>query len=106
MRNSNAKVFEVVIAVHEYDSILRPAMTTKNIINTSVVPNVLYLPIECVHHSDSLAYVYLVNRRMRQQIKTGLTNENQIIVKEGLKEGDEVYLAPPEDAVEWKMERL
>jgi hypothetical protein len=106
MRSSNAKVFEVVINVHEYDSILRPAMTTKNIINTSTVPNVLYLPIECVHNSDSLSYVYLVGKKVKQQIRTGLTNENQIIIKEGLKEGDEVYMAPPEDAIDWKLLKL
>ncbi len=106
MRSSNAKVFEVVINVHEYDSILRPAMTTKNIINTSTVPNVLYLPIECVHNSDSLSYVYMVGKKVKQQIRTGLTNENQIIIKEGLKEGDEVYMAPPEDAIDWKLLKL
>src|SRR5690606_2594225 len=37
MRNSNAKVFEVRIRVNEFDSILRPAMTTKNTIITSVI---------------------------------------------------------------------
>ncbi len=106
MRNSNAKVFEVVIKVHEYDSILRPAMTTKNIINTSVIPKVLYIPIESVHNSDTITYVYMVNHRTKQQIRTGATNENQIVVKEGLKEGDEIYLSPPEKASEWKLTRL
>lgn len=106
MRNSNAKVFEVKIRVHEYDSILRPAMTTKNIINTSVIPKALFLPIESVHNSDSLTYVYLTGRNVKQQIRTGATNENQIIVKEGLKEGDEVYLSAPEDATDWKLNEL
>jgi HlyD family secretion protein len=106
MRNSNAKVFEVKIRVHEYDSILRPAMTTKNIINTSVIPKALFLPIESVHNSDTITYVYLTDRKMKQQIRTGATNENQIIVKEGLKEGDEVYLSVPEKAVDWKLNEL
>jgi RND family efflux transporter MFP subunit len=106
MRNSNAKVFEVKIRVHEYDSILRPAMTTKNIINTSVIPKALYLPIESVHNSDTITYVYLADRKMKQQIRTGATNENQIVVKEGLKEGDEVYLSVPEKAVDWKLNEL
>lgn len=106
MRNSNAKVFEVKIQVHEFDSILRPAMTTKNIINTSVIPKMLYIPIESVHNSDSITYVYLYKKNVKKQIKTGLTNENQIIVKEGLKEGDDIYLAPPEDAEEWELIKL
>lgn len=106
MRNSNAKVFEVKIKVHEFDSILRPAMTTKNTINTSVIPKVLYIPIESVHNSDSVTFVYMANKRIKQQIKTGLTNENQIIVQQGLKEDDEIYLSPPEDADEWKLNKL
>lgn len=106
MRNSNAKVFEVKIKVHEFDSILRPAMTTKNTINTSVIPKVLYIPIESVHNSDSVTFVYMANKRIKQQIKTGLTNENQIIVQQGLKEDDEIYLSPPEDADEWKLIKL
>ncbi len=106
MRNSNAKVFEVVIHVNEYDSILRPAMTTKNIINTSVIPNALYIPIESVQNADSISFVYMVNKKVKQQIKTGATNENQIIVTAGLKKDDEIYLSPPEDAIDWKLVKL
>lgn len=105
-RNSNAKVFEVKIRVNEFDSILRPAMTTKNIINTSVIPGVMFLPIECVHTADSISFVYRVSGQYRQQVKTGAANENQIIITEGLKEGDEVYLSPPDKAIEWKLEKL
>lgn len=106
MRNSNAKVFEVIINVHEYDSILRPAMTTKNIINTSVIPKALFIPIESVQNADSISYVYMVNKKVKQQIKTGATNENQIIVTAGLKQDDEIYLSPPEEAIEWKLIKL
>lgn len=106
MKSSNAKVFEVKIRVHEFDSILRPAMTTKNIINTSIIPKVLSIPIECVHNSDSLTFVYMVDKKVRQQIQTAQTNENKIVVKRGLKEGDEVYLSPPEGATTWKLNKF
>lgn len=106
MRTSNAKVFEVVIRVNEYDSILRPAMTTKNMIITSVIPQSLYLPIECVHTADSITYVYKASGQVRQQVKTGVTNENQIIITAGLAEGDEVYLSAPEKGIEWKLLKL
>lgn len=106
MRTSNAKVFEVVIRVNEYDSILRPAMTTKNMIITSVIPQSLYLPIECIHTTDSTTFVYKASGQVRQQVKTGVTNENQIIITDGLAEGDEVYLSPPEKGLEWKLLRL
>ncbi len=106
MKSSNAKVFEVKIRVHEFDSILRPAMTTKNIINTSVIPNVFSIPIECVHNSDSISFVYMADRKVRQQIQTGQTNENKIVVKRGLKEKDEVYLSPPEGAIKWRLNKF
>lgn len=106
MQNSNAKVFEVKIKVNEFDSILRPAMTTKNVINTMVIPKVLYLPIESIHTEDSISFVYMVNAALRRQVKTGQTNENQIIIKAGLKKGDEVYLSPPENSAKWRLEKL
>ncbi|PKP04166.1 MAG: RND transporter [Bacteroidetes bacterium HGW-Bacteroidetes-9] len=106
MRNSNAKVFEVKVKVNEFDSILRPAMTTKNIIITSVIPKSLFLPIECIHNADSISFVYMAGSSIRKQVKTGLSNENQIIIEAGLEKGDEVYLSPPENSAKWRLEKL
>lgn len=102
--NSNAKVFEVIIEVNEYDSILRPAMTTKNQIITDIVDSVLYLPLECIQANDSISYVF-VNGKKRQII-AGNSNENEIIIKYGLEEGEMVYLTPPEKADDYKLEPL
>lgn len=104
MRNSNAKVFEVIIEVKEYDSILRPAMTTSNIIITDIVDSVTYVPLECVQSNDSVTYVY--TSRYRQQIVTGKSNENEIIVRAGLEDIDEVYLMPPEGAEDFRWNYL
>lgn len=104
MRNSNAKVFEVIIEVNEYDSILRPAMTTKNIIITDVIDSVLFVPIECIHSNDSLSYVYQGSRK--QQVILGKSNENEIIIRAGLEEGDEIYLMAPEGAVDYGLNVL
>ena len=102
--NSNAKVFEVVIHINEFDSILRPSMTTKNRIITNTIADVLYLPIECVHVDDSVSFVYKDGKK--QQVITGKSNDNEIIVKEGLNKDDEVYLVAPKDAAKWKMATL
>lgn len=104
MNNSNAKVFEVVVHIHGYDSIMRPSMTTKNRIITEVLDSVLYIPIECMSANDSITYVYQAGRR--QQVIPGKSNETDIIIKAGLEEGDEVYLIPPEDAETWPIEFL
>ena len=108
LQNSNAKVYEVRILVNEFDSILRPAMTTKNKILTSVVDSVLSIPIEAVFNADSTSFVYKKDGRsaIRQQIITGQSNENEIIILAGLSFDDEVLLVPPEKYDKLKLEKL
>jgi hypothetical protein len=101
LKNSNTKVFEVVIEVNEFDSILRPAMTTKNTIITSIIDSVLYLPIECIRNNDSISYVNTHNSR--KHVIVGKSNENEIIIRAGLKEDDQIHLIPPENAEDYKM---
>ena len=97
--NQDARVFEVKIRINEFDSILRPAMTTKNTIITQKVNDVVYVPIEAIHGADTISYVFrnLGNRTVRQQVYTGIRNENQIVILEGLDEGEMVYLTVPPD---------
>ncbi len=102
--NSNAKVFEVVIHVNEFDSILRPSMTTKNKIITEIIDSALYIPIECVHNNDSITYVY--KDGYKQQVITGKSNDNDIIILAGVNKDDELYLVPPGDAEDWELKLL
>jgi len=104
MRNSNAKVFEVIVFINEFDSILRPSMTTKNTIITSVIDDVIHIPLECVSGNDSISYVY--RKGKRQHIIPGRSNESEIIILAGLDVGDEVYLVSPQDAEEWPIKYL
>ena len=104
MRNSNAKVFEVIVHINEFDSILRPSMTTKNTIITNVIDDVLHIPIECVSANDSISYVF--RKGKRHHIIPGKSNESEIIILAGLNAGDEVYLVPPKNAEEWSIEYL
>lgn len=97
--NQDARVFEVRIRINESDTILRPAMTTKNTIITYMEQDVVFVPIEAIHASDTVAWVYRQqsNRTVRQQVRTGIRNENQIVILEGLDEGDMILLSvPPE----------
>ncbi len=102
--NSNAKVFEVSIEVNEFDSILRPAMTTKNEILTASLDSVMFIPLDCVQSNDSMSYVYSEGNRL--QVILGPSNENEVVIKAGLEIGDEVYLVPPSDAEKGKLIRL
>ena len=105
MRNSNAKVFEVMIYVDGFDSILRPSMTTKNSIVTEVIDSVVFIPIEAVNTIDSISFVYARSGK-RQQVIPGKSSETDIIIRAGLNQGDEVYLIAPEGADQWSLRRL
>ncbi len=108
LQNTNAKVYEVRIVVNEFDSILRPAMTTKNTILTNVIDSVLSIPIEAIFNTDSITYVYKKDGGSvhRQQVIVGSSNDNEIIIREGLKDNDEVLLVPPEKADKIKLTEL
>jgi len=108
LQNTNAKVYEVRILVHEFDSILRPAMTTKNTILTNVIDSVLFIPIEAIFNADSVTFVYKKKGSSvtRQQVILGPSNDNEIIVREGVEEADEVLLVPPEKAEKLTLQKL
>ncbi|HEX3158741.1 MAG TPA: HlyD family efflux transporter periplasmic adaptor subunit [Gemmatimonadaceae bacterium] len=95
--NADAKVFEVKIALAGSDTTLRPGMTTSNGVETAVIPNALFIPLEAVTNEGAQAFVY--KRRgggvVRQQIETGMMNDNEVVVLRGLAKDDEVLLAPP-----------
>src|SRR6056297_168656 len=105
LKSTGAKVFEVIITMNESDSIIRPAMTTTNKIVTSRFNDVKYLPLETIFQKDTMSVVYTVGREIKQ-VELGIANENHIIVEEGLKEGEEVYLTVPEDKDNFKFVSL
>lgn len=104
LQNSNAKVFEILIHIDGYDSILRPSMTTKNRIITQVLDSVIFIPIEALNSNDSMAYVFIDGKR--QQVIPGQSNESHIIIQEGLKRKDNIYLIAPQNAESWPFNLL
>ncbi len=96
---SDAKVFEVIIRLHETDSVLKPGMTTSNKIKVSHFDSVLSVPIEAIKATDTANYVYKRSTigLSKQQVNLGKANDNFIIIKNGVKKGDEVTLNLPEN---------
>jgi HlyD family secretion protein len=100
--NADAKVFEVLIKVNESDPILRPSMTTGNKIITKTINDVTFIPLECVQAgTDSIPFVYLKNRN-KQVVVLGESNENNVIIEQGLENGTQIYLSTPEKAENFK----
>jgi hypothetical protein len=80
-------------------------MTTSNAIITMTFDDVLYIPLEAVHTSDSMTYVYTKNG-LRQVVVLDEANENEIIVEQGLSKGDKILLSEPEEPAKYKLAGL
>lgn len=94
--NSDAKVFRVTVEVNEKNDLLRPSMTTSNRIITEKKENELYIPLEALFNlDDSITYVFqkVGLNTVKQEIEVGSSNRNEVIVLNGLNEGDMVYLS-------------
>jgi RND family efflux transporter MFP subunit len=97
--NADSKVFEVKILLAQPDTTLRPGMTTSNAIETNTVKNALFVPLEAVAVDGTTPYVYKRDgaRVTKQQVETGLANENEIVIAKGLDKDDRVMLTAPAD---------
>jgi hypothetical protein len=103
LANTDAKVFEVTIEINESDpTIMRPSMTTSNAIVINTLRDVTFVSIDAIYTQDSIPYVYTTNNT-RQIVVLGESNENQIIIEQGLSAGDRVYVSTPENSALWKM---
>lgn len=105
---SDAKVYEVEILLKETDTLLRPAMTTSNNIITSSFKEVLFIPLEAIHHNDTMSYVIKNQGRqlILQEVIAGESNENEIIIKKGLEKGDLVHLTIPSNILKLPVKTL
>lgn len=101
--NSDSKLFEVQIKVRESDAALRPSMTTGNKIIIKSFDNVVFIPTECVQTgSDSIPFVYAKNKT-KQIVVLGEANDKSIIVEQGLKPGNSIFLIPPMETENFKI---
>ncbi len=107
LREYDAKVFEVNIELMGVDSILRPAMTTSNEIVTDILQDVISVPLEALY-SDSLPYVFKEQggRILKQEIISGPSNNDAVVIDFGLQEGDNIYLSMPDNAKDMEFQPL
>jgi hypothetical protein len=84
-------------------------MTTSNVIVCETIDNSLYIPLDCLHNErDDINYVYVkkANNIIRQQVKVGKSNENEIQILSGLNKEDMVYLSVPEKAKNTPLQKI
>ncbi|MCF7569383.1 HlyD family efflux transporter periplasmic adaptor subunit [Sabulilitoribacter arenilitoris] len=99
-RGSDIKVFQILIKLLKTDDNIRPGMTTSNKILTYTEKDVLTIPLESVFTIDSITYVYKKSglSTEKRQVILGKSNNNDIIVKQGLQEDDIIFLSKPENS--------
>jgi len=103
LSNSDAKMFEVLIKIEGSDPALRPSMTTGNKIVIETFSDVISVPSECVNAgTDSIPFVYLKNHT-KQIVVLGKSNDKYVVVEKGLKTGSQVFIIPPEDPENFKL---
>ena len=103
LENSESKMFEVIVKVNGDNPELRPAMTTYNKIIINNFEDVISIPTECVHaDADGIPYVYKKNRT-KQIVVLGEMNEKNIIIREGVDPGCNVYVITPEDVSKFRL---
>lgn len=102
--NSDSKVFEVTIKVDGSDLTLRPTMTTSNKVIIKTLSDVVYIPTEAVRTgSDGIPFVYTKNNT-KEIVIPGDANDKFIVIQQGLKPGEKVYLATPENSDKFRVE--
>jgi hypothetical protein len=82
-------------------------MTTGNEILTDVLEDKLFIPLEALY-KDTVSFVYkdVDGRAVKQEVLSSWSNENEVVIVEGLSAGDRVYLTPPTNASTMSMEPL
>lgn len=102
--NTDSKVFEVMIKIDGSDPALRPTMTTGNKVIVKTLSDVVFIPTEAVNTgADGIPFVYTKNKTKKIVIP-GDSNEKYIVIEQGLKPGEKVYLAQPPDPEKYRIE--
>lgn len=104
-RGSDIKIFQIFVKVNEINDNIKPGMTTSNRILTSSKDDVLMIPLEAVFSKDSISFSYIKSGFSieKKQIQLGESNNIEVIIENGLKETDIVYLSKPEGYEEKKI---
>ena len=94
-RTQGVKVFDVIIDIDGEYQKLRPGMTAKVDIQAETIKNALTIPIEAVFEDPEKGEKYCFVKEggvpKKRIIQLGKSNDNYVVVREGLKENELVY---------------
>jgi multidrug efflux pump subunit AcrA (membrane-fusion protein) len=89
--------YPVSIWLNESDQRLRPKMTAKCEILCEEIKDVLFIPINAVFNKNSknICYLLINGNPTERIVKTGKSTDDFVVIEEGLKENDQIYLYDP-----------
>lgn len=100
-KNSDSKVFEVVVRINGQDSTLLPSMTTSNEVVVEEFKDVIHVPIESLFSIEQKGKKinYLIKKNgngfVKQEVEIGAMNDSEVIIKRGISTEDEILMALP-----------
>lgn len=99
-RNPDLKVYSTKVTIDNPGRKLKPGMNCYAEVIIKDIKDALSVPTQAVYDNGQKTYCYVKvdDQPVLREIKVGLNNTESIHVLEGIDEGDEVYLAVPDDA--------
>lgn len=95
--DSKIKVFPVEILLDDTSDKFLPGMTVSCRIIVDRIEDVLYIPLEAIQVEDSKSFIYASsgNTFKRQEVVTGLANNDYIIIEEGISGEEVIAMSDP-----------
>lgn len=99
LQGFDTKVFKVMIDMNENGEEIKPSMTTDNKIILKNLKDVVKIPREYLFSINGDAFVYLRKngKIWKQNVVTGVENEEEIVITSGLNAKDKIYTSIPEN---------
>jgi HlyD family secretion protein len=93
------KYFQVTVLVRKVDPRLRPGMSARVELLVEQIERARFVPLESVFERAGRRYCYVLRkgRAEVQEVLTGPSNENHIVIEAGLDPGERVLLRDPSD---------
>jgi HlyD family secretion protein len=93
------KYFQVTIRVRDVDPRLRPGMTARVDLLVEQLAHAKYVPLESVFEKGGRFYCWVLRdgKPEAQEVLTGPSNDNHVVIEAGLEPGERVLLRDPTD---------
>jgi len=100
--NPDVMVYETDVALEEVPEGVTPGMSATAEIIIAELEDALYIPIQAVntYRGQRVCWVKTPDGPQRRVLEIGYFTDKFVEIKGGLRQGEEVYLAPPEGAAE------